>query len=141
MALNPYLTKATGQAALDAIVDRLDSGGAGTIKIYTASQAANADTAIGAQTLLATLTFSATAFGAASNADPTVATASTITSDSSADATGTAAWARLASGGGTTVMDCSVGTSTVDITFNTASFVSGAVIAISSLTVTLPLHV
>lgn len=141
MALNPYLTKATGQAALDAIVDRLDVGGAGTLKIYTASQAANADTAIGAQTLLATLTFSATAFGAASNADPTVATASTITSDSSADATGTAAWARLASGGGTTVMDCSVGTATVDITFNTASFVSGAVIAISSLTVTLPLHV
>ena len=141
MALNPYLTKATGQAALDAIVDRLDVGGAGTLKIYTASQPANADTALGAQTLLATLTFSATAFGAASNADPTVATAATITSDSSADATGTAAWARLASGGATTILDCSVGTATVDITFNTASFVSGAVIAISSLTVTLPLHV
>ena len=141
MALNPYLTKATGQAALDAIVDRLDVGGAGTIKIYTASQPATADTALGAQTLLATLTFSATAFGAASNADPTVATAASITSDSSADATGTAAWARLASGGATTILDCSVGTATVDITFNTASFVSGAAIAISSLTVTLPLHV
>lgn len=141
MALNPYLTKAAGQAALDAIVDRLDSGGAGTIKIYTASQAATADTAIGAQTLLATLTYSATAYGAASNADPTVATAASITSDSSADATGTAAWARHASGGGTTQFDCTVGTGTHDIVFNTVSFVSGASVAISSLTVTLPLHV
>lgn len=140
MALAPYLTKATGQAALDAIVDRLDSGGAGTIKIYDGAKAATADTALGAQVLLATLTFSATAFGAASNADPTVATAASITSDSSADATGTATWARWASGGGTTILDCSVGTATSDIIFGTAAFVAGAVIAISALTVTLPLH-
>lgn len=143
MALNPYLTKATGQAALDAIVDRLDAGGAGTIKFYTASQAATADTALGAQTLLATLTYSATAFGAASNADPTVATAAAITSDSGADATNTVAWARHASGGGTTIFDCSAGISsgTFDIEFNTDAFVTGAVIAMSALTVTLPLHV
>ena len=141
MALNPYLTKATGQAALDAIVDRLDAGGAGTIKIYSGTQAANADTALGAQVLLATLTYSATAYGAASNADPTVATAAAITSDSSADATNTATWARHASGGATTIFDCSVGTATSDIIFNTAAFVTGAVIAITALTVTLPLHV
>lgn len=141
MALNPYITKARGQAMLDNLVDALDTGGAGSIKIYTASQAATADTAIGAQTLLATLTFSATAFGAASNADPTVATAATITSDTSADATNTAAWARWANGSGTTILDCSVGTGTHDIVFNTVSFVTGATIAISSLTVTQPLHV
>lgn len=141
MALNPYLTKATGQAALDAIVDRLDAGGAGTIKIYTTAQAATADTALGAQVLLATLTYSATAYGAASNADPTVATAAAITSDSSADATNTAVWARHASGGATTIFDCSVGTATSDIVFNTVAFVTGATIAISALTVTLPLHV
>lgn len=143
MALNPYLTKATGQAALDAIVDRLDAGGAGTIKFYTASQAATADTALGAQTLLATLTYSATAYGAASNADPTVATAAAITSDSSADATGSVVWARHASGGATTIFDCSAGISsgTFDIEFNTDAFVTGATIAVSALTVTLPLHV
>lgn len=143
MALNPYLTKARGQAMLDNLVDALDSGGAGTIKFYTTAQAANADTAIGAQTLLATLTYNATAYGAASNADPTVATAASITSDSSADATGTVVWARHASGGGTTVFDCSAGVSsgTFDIEFNTDAFVSGATIAVSSLTVTLPLHV
>ena len=143
MALNPYLTKATGQAALDAIVDRLDAGGAGTIKFYTTAQAATADTATSGQTLLATLTYSATAYGAASNADPTVATAAAITSDSGADATNTVAWARHASGGGTTIFDCSAGASsgTFDIEFNTDAFVTGAVIAMSALTVTLPLHV
>lgn len=143
MALNPYLTQAVGKAALDSIVDTLDTGGAGTIKFYTASQAATANTSLGAQTLLATCTFSATAFGAATTADPSVATAASITSDSSADATGTAAWARWANGAGTTVLDCSAGisTGTFDIEFNTDAFVTGATIAVSSLTVTLPLHV
>jgi hypothetical protein len=141
MALNPYLTQAVGKAALDSIVDSLDAGGAGTIKIYTTAQAATANTALGAQTLLATLTYSATAYGAATTADPSVATAASITSDSSADATGTAVWARHASGGATTIFDCSVGTATSDIIFNTAAFVSGATIAITALTVTLPLHV
>lgn len=140
MSNNLYLTKAAGQAALDAIVDRLDVGGAGTLKIYTTAQAATADTALGAQTLLGTLTFSATAFGAASNADPTVATAASITSDSSADATGTAVWFRTASGGGTNQFDGTVGTSGSDINFNTVSFVSGASIAVTALTLTLPLH-
>lgn len=135
MAADPRLTNAAASAAADAVVDLIDAGGAGTIKIYTATIPTDANTAIGAQTLLATLTFSATAFGAASNG---VATASAITSDSSADATGTAAWARIASGAGTTIMDVTVGTSGEDINFNTVSFVSGAVIAISSLTYTQP---
>lgn len=141
MALNPYITKARGQAMLDSLVDAIDTSGPGTLKIYDGSQAANADTAVGAQTLGASLTFSATAFGSASNADPTVATAASITSDSSADATITASWFRIANGTPTTILDGTVGTGTHDIVFNTVSFVSGAVIAISSLTITLPLHV
>src|SRR3990167_5583659 len=135
MAADPRLTALAASAAADAVVDRIDTGGAGTIKIYTATIPTDADTALGAQTLLATLTFSATAFGAASNG---VATASAITSDSSADATGTAAWARIANGAGTTQMDVTVGTSGEDINFNTVAFVSGAVIAITSLTYTQP---
>ena len=135
MAADPRLTNAAASAAADAVVDRIDAGGAGTIKIYTGTIPTDADTAIGAQTLLATLTFSATAFGAASNG---VATASAITDDTSADATGTAAWARIASGAGTTQMDVTVGTSGEDINFNTVSFVAGATVAITSLTVTQP---
>ena len=135
MAADPRITNATASAACDAIVDRLDTGGAGTCKIYTATIPATADTALGAQTLLATLTFSDPAFGAASNG---VATASAITSDTSADATGTAAWARIASSTPTTIMDVTVGTTGEDINFNTVSFVAGATVAITSLTVTQP---
>ena len=123
-------------AACDAIVDAIDGGAAaGTIKIYTGTIPTDADTALGAQTLLATLTFSDPAFGAASNG---VATASAITSDTSADATGTAAWARIASSTPTTIMDVTVGTTGEDINFNTVSFVAGATVAITSLTVTQP---
>lgn len=135
MAADPRLTNAAASAAADAVVDRIDTGGAGTIKIYTGTIPTDADTALGAQTLLATLTFSATAFGNASNG---VATAAAITSDTSADATGTAAWARIANGAGTTIMDVTVGTSGEDINFNTVSFVTGATVSISSLTVTVP---
>lgn len=136
MAADPRITNAVASASCDAIVDAIDGGaGAGTIKIYTGTIPTDADTAVGAQTLLATLTFSDPAFGAASNG---VATASAITSDSSADATGTAAWARIATSAGTTVMDVTVGTSGEDINFNTVSFVSGATVAITSLTVTVP---
>ena len=135
MASDPRLTNAAASAAADAVVDSIDVGGAGTIKIYDGTIPTNADTAVGAQVLLATLTFAATAFGAASNG---VATAAAITSDSAADATSTAAWARIASGGGTTIMDVTVGTSGDDINFNTVSFVTGATVSISSLTYTQP---
>lgn len=137
MAADPRLTNAAASAAADAVVDLIDAGaGAGTIKVYTGTIPTNADTAVGAQVLLATLTFSDPAFGAAASG---VATASAITSDSSADATGTAAWARIASSTPTTVMDVTVGTSGEDINFNTVSFVAGAAIAITSLVYTQPL--
>jgi hypothetical protein len=136
VAADPRLSNAAASAAADAVVDLIDAGaGAGTIKIYDGTIPTNANTAIGSQVLLATLTFSDPAFGAASNG---VATASAITSDSSADATGTASWARIADSNGNTVMDVTVGTSGEDINFNTVSFVSGATIAISSLTYTQP---
>jgi hypothetical protein len=136
VAADPRLSNAAASAAADAVVDLIDAGaGAGTIKIYDGTIPTNANTAIGSQVLLATLTFSDPAFGAASNG---VATASAITSDSSADATGTASWARIADSNGNTVMDVTVGTSDEDIDFNTVSFVSGATIAISSLTYTQP---
>lgn len=135
MAADPRLTNAAASAAADAVVDRIDTGGAGTIKIYSGTIPTDADTAIGAQVLLATLTFSATAFGSAANG---VATANAITSDSSIDATNTAAWARIANGSGTTQMDVTVGTSGEDINFNTVSFVSGASCAITALTYTQP---
>ncbi len=123
-------------AAADAIVDLIDQDvGAGTIKIYTGSQPTNPQTALGAQVLLATLTFSDPAFGGASTG---VCTASAITSDSGIDATGTAAWARIADNSGDTIMDVTVGTSGADINFNSVSFVATGTCAISSMTLTMP---
>ena len=140
MALNPYITQAAGKAMLDVLVDSLDAGGAGTIKFYATAQAATADTAVGAQVLGGTCTFSATAFGAATTADPSVATAAAITDDSSADASDTMVWFRAASGGGTTIFDGTVGTASTDIVFNTNVFVSGATVSVTALTVTMPLN-
>jgi hypothetical protein len=137
MALNPYLTIAAGQGMLDDLVDSLDVGGAGTIKLYADTQPTDADTAIGAQVLLATLTFPGTAFGAATAADPTVATVTpSIVDDTSADATDTLTWARWASGTPTDILDCTAGNGTFDLNFNTDQFVTGATVSISALTVT-----
>lgn len=141
MANNVYLTQARGAAMLDNLVDAIDTAGPGTIKLYADTQPSTADTAVGAQVLLATLTFSATAFGSATVADPSVATAAAITDDTSADATDTVAWARIANGTPTTILDCSAGisTGTFDIEFNTDAFVSGATVSITSLTITMNL--
>lgn len=131
-AADPRITNAVATAMADVLGDALDSG---TIKIYTGTIPTDADTALGAQTLLATLTFNAAAFPSGTNG---VITAAAITSDSSADATGTAAWARIASSGGTTKMDVTVGTSGDDINFNSVAFQAGAAISITSLTITVP---
>lgn len=133
---NVRLANNPQQSAMDAVTALIDAGGAGTIKIYTATQPANSNTAVSSQTLLAELTFSATSFGAASTSG--TATANSITADSSADATGTATWARIESGGASTIFDCDVSTSGATINLNTTSITAGGNVSISSFTLTLP---
>lgn len=134
MALNPQITNAAASAAADAVVDLVDAGaGAGKLRIYDGTQAATADTAIGAQVLLAELTMSDPAFGAASNG---VATASAITADSSANATGTASWFRVVDSNNNAVFDGTVGTSGADLNLNTVSIVSGAEVSVTAFTYT-----
>lgn len=129
------LTNAARSAAADAIVDRLDAGaGAGTIEIRTGTQPTNADDA-DTGTLLATLTFSDPAFGAASNG---VATASAITQDSSADATGTAGYFVVKDSDGTKQFTGSVGTSGADMNLVTTSITAGQPVQITSFTFTIP---
>lgn len=119
--------------ALDAIRDDFNSG---FLRIYSGTRPTDADTALSGNTLLAELTFSATAFPAASGG---VLTANAITQDSSADATGTASFARLFASNGTTVVcDLSVGTSGAEINFATLSFVALLVVQVTSLTISLP---
>lgn len=133
---NVRLSAAANNAVCDALVDSIDAGaGAGTIKIYDGTQPATADTAITTQTLLATLTFSDPAFGAAAAG---VATASAITDDTSADATGTATWARIQDSDSNTKFDCDVGTSGATLNLNTTSITAGQNVSITSFTVTHP---
>lgn len=111
-----------------------NNANAGLLRLYSGTRPTNADTALSGNTLLATLTLNATSAGAASAG---VWTANAITSDSSADATGTASFARLLESDGTTaIADFSVGTSGTEVVLNTTSIVSGAVVSCSSFTVT-----
>lgn len=90
---------------LQAIVTAIDNGASGgTIKIYDGTQRAAVGDAITTQVLLGTLTFSSTC-GSVTDG---VLTFSTITADSSADASGTASWAIIADSLGNDVFDCDV---------------------------------
>lgn len=102
----------------------------GTIKIYSGPQPLNANTdLVGGNTLLATLTFGSTAFGAAAGG---VITADAITPGTIV-ANGTASFARIfESDGVTVVMDVPLGTFNAAIIFNTLSFVEGATVSISA---------
>ena len=125
MAINNIAT-ALRNTLCDAFVDAIDDGaGAGLLEIWT--------TAFG--TKLATLTFSDPAYGAASSG---TAQENTITDDSSADDTGTAAVFRVTTSTPTTLFEGTVGTSGADINFNSVSFVTGDTVSITDLPVTMP---
>ena len=132
---NFRMTEAVRHSILNDFITSLDAGTAGIINIYDGTQPATADTALSGNTLLATLTYSATSYGAPSSG---VITANSITSDSSADATGTASFARIfTQSAGTVIFDCDVGTSGATINLNTVSIVTSGTVAISSSTITL----
>lgn len=131
MALNPKLSNTAVNTAADVVCPLLNNG---YLRIYDGTQPTTADTAIGAQVLLAELRFNATAFGAAVAG---VATANALTADTSANATGTASWFRaLKSDGTTVVFDGSVGTATADIVLNSVSIVAAATVDVTSFTYT-----
>lgn len=92
------ITTANRNRAADAVTARANSG---TLRIYAGTPPADANAALSGNTLLAQLTFGATAFGAASNG---VATANAITQDSSNDATGTPTFFRVLESDGVTVV-------------------------------------
>jgi hypothetical protein len=140
MALATRISNAAAIAACNAIVDLIDAGaGPGLLRIYDGTQATDPDTAIGAQVKLAELTLSDPAFGNAADAAPGGrATASAITTDASADNTGTASWFRVVDSNGVAIIDGSVGTSGADLNLNTVSIVSAASVAVTSWTFTVP---
>ncbi len=140
MALQFRITNAVAKAMANAFTTALDAGTAALLRIYDGTIPTDADTALGAQVLLAELTFTATSFGAATDGNPGgLITAASITSDSSADATGTASWfLMITQNAGTVIAMGSVGTATTDMVLNTVSIVSGATVACSAFTITMP---
>ena len=121
------IPNASINAMCNALVDLIDAGTGiptGAVEIRTA----------GGTTLLATLLMANPAFGAAAAG---VATAATI-ADGSIVATGTAAIARLVDRDGVTVFEMDVGTSGVEMIFDTVAFVSGATASLTSGTITVP---
>lgn len=141
MALNFRISNAAAKALADAFDDAVNIGStASTIAIRSGAQPADPDTAASG-TLLATLTASDPMFGNASDANPGgLITASAITADSSADATGTAGYFRISATGtgADDVADGEIGTSGADLNFNTVAITSGSNVSITSFTVTMP---
>lgn len=136
------ISNVAARAAADAVVDLVDGGaGAGLLRIYSGTIPADADTALGAQVLLAELTMSDPAFGAAADANPGGrATASAITGDTSANATGTASFYRMVDSTGVTIVQGSV-TATGgggDLQLNSVAIQSGAAVTVTSFTLTMP---
>jgi hypothetical protein len=125
------MSNAAANAAADAVARQLDNG---YLRIFDQTQAATADTALGAQVLLAELRFNATSAPAASAG---VLTFNAFTADSSANATGTATWFRaLQSNGTSVVFDGSCGVGTFDLVLNSAAIQSGAAVSVSSFSFT-----
>ena len=132
-----HYSRAVSTAVVTAINNAINGGaGDGTIKFYNAPMPATTATGITTQTLLGTC---ACADPAGVEAGGTL-TFSAIDNDVSADATGTAAWVRIADSAGTVVMDLDV---TVTggggyVQMASTSITAGGPIAFSSFTITMP---
>jgi len=131
--------------ACDAIVDLCEAGTAASfalLVIYEGSVPADADTALGGgNNVLASLTMSNPAFGAAdpmTASTPATATANSITDDASADAGGEASFFRILDLDATPVIQGAVSTSGAELNLNTTTIVATGRITITSLTVTMP---
>lgn len=125
-------TTAVRNARLDAITTY--AGTSAIVRIYSGTAPADANTSLSGNTVLAELACSATLAPAASGG---VLTLSTITQDSSADATGTATFYRwLKSDATTVIQQGTVSTSGADLNLNTTSIVIGGPVSVSSWTLT-----
>jgi hypothetical protein len=133
-----YFSNAAVIAGLDAMLDLLDVGGAGSLRIYSGTAPADADTALSGNTLLAQLMLSATGFaGATDGTAKATASANSITQDASADATGTATFCRLYTNGGTCVWQGTVSTSGANLNLVTTSIVATQPVSCSSFVMNL----
>lgn len=128
--------------AADAYADSCDVGttnASARLRLYSGTPPANVDAALSGNTLLAELVMSNPAFGAAVDANPGGrVTANAISDDTSADATGTATFARIVDRDNTPRIQLTAGTSGTEVILNSAALQAGANVGVSSLTFTQP---
>lgn len=132
-----HLSTAAQNAAVDAIVALVDAdAGAGKILIYNGTIPTNANTAVGAQTLLATVNLATTSYGAGSSGTATGTDPASV----NAVASGTATWFRQTDNSGDVVMDGDVtatgGGGTMQL--STTTITSGSPVDITALSITMP---
>ena len=133
MANSPLLYDSPTNTIINTFCALLNSG---YIEVYSGSQP-SVDGGLSG-TLLATMTFGATAFAnSTASGSGGSATANTITAGTAGNA-GTAGYFALVTSGSATLGTGSVGTSGADLNFNTLSIVSGAIVSCTSFTVTMP---
>lgn len=129
------ISNAAAIAGLNSVTGQLGTGA--KLRIYSGAVPVNVDAALGGATLLAELSFSATAFGGATDdgANRARANANTITG-AAASATGTASFYRAVTSAGTGVGqgDVSATGGGGDLQLNSTSITSGAQVDVSALT-------
>lgn len=131
------LPAATANAMADALDARVNTGGAGSLVIYSGDEPATGDTALSGNTALATFTLSNPAFSAASSGTLTLAgTPLTV----AASATGTASFFRIYENDGTTVVtQGTIGTTGQQLNLSSLSLVTDFDVTITSGLVSVPL--
>lgn len=115
-------------AMLDLITSNI--GNAGLLRIYDGTRPATGGSAT---TKLAELT-GGTPWASAAGSGQVAA--NSITSDASADNSGTATWFRWTNSGGTAILDGNVGTSGSDLNLTTTTIVAGQPVSVTSFVIT-----
>ena len=124
------ISDAARNAMCDALTALFDAGGAGTMELQVAPS-----------TEVATLTFSATAFGVSGAVNPGECVSAAVTSDTSATGNASAVdQAECKNNAGTRLFLLSAGTSGTDVILSTAIIGAGATVsmALGGMTITVP---
>ena len=133
------ITAVAADAACNAIVNSINTGGAGTLTIYGGVQPSNPETTPGTGPL-ATISLNNPAFGTPSSGVAVLNVTPSV-EDAMADASGDAAWFRITNGSGTAIMDGAVGQDppgTAELILNTLTITAGGPVRITSFTFTVP---
>jgi hypothetical protein len=140
MANHCRLASAVAIAALNTIVDRCDTSGAGTLVIYTGTEPDYANDAAGTE--VATCALAATAYGAAEadavNHWAQAELASTATDSSATGNASAVTYFRLIGGDTNVVLQGTVGTASADLNLSSTTIGAGATVSITSLEVRVP---